>query len=218
MNPQEYPSVDPKALAPNPWNTNSCSPELEKKLDASVKKLDMFKPIVVRTMPDGTLQILGGQHRAESAVRVGLSKVPVFNLGTITDKKAKEIGLVDNARYGSDDTVALARLLEELGSVEDITAYMPFSDADMSSIFSSMEIDLDALDMTEDEMAPRPVVESTSGKVQTHQTMRFRVPTEDVQNISDKLEKIMKLQGFDEKDSLINAGDALVWLLARVEV
>lgn len=217
MTAHEYPSVNPKVLTSNPWNTNSCSPELEKKLDASVSKLDMFKPIVVRTLADGTLQILGGQHRVESAIRVGLGKVPIFNLGTITDKKAKEIGLVDNARYGADDTVALARLLEELGSVEDITAFMPFSDADMSSIFSSMEIDLDSLDMTEEDLLPK-TPEPSSTKLQTHQTMRFRVPTEDVQNVSDKLEKIMKLQGFDEKDSLINAGDALVWLLNRVEV
>lgn len=217
MTQSAYPSADPKSLAPNPWNTNSCSPELEKKLDASVSKLDMFKPIVVRELADGTLQILGGEHRAQSAVRVGLASVPIFNLGRITDKKAKEIGLVDNARYGSDDTLALARLLEELGSVEDITSFMPFSDSEVSNIFASVSINLDELDMSEEDMlagtsAPSPA------KAQTHQTMRFRVPAEDVQGLSDKLEKVMRLQGFDEKDSLVNAGDALVWLLNRVEV
>jgi len=214
---QAYPSADPKSLAPNPWNTNSCSPELEKKLDASVAKLDMFKPIVVRELADGTLQILGGEHRAQSAVRVGLKSVPIFNLGKITDKKAKEIGLVDNARYGSDDTLALARLLEELGSVEDITSFMPFSDSEVSNIFASVDINLDELDMSDDELKA-PSLKEGAPAVQTHQTMRFRVPTEDVQDLSDKLEKVMRLQGFDEKDSLVNAGDALVWLLNRVSV
>lgn len=217
MTKQAYPSADPKSLAPNPWNTNSCSPELEKKLDASVSKLDMFKPIVVRELEDGTLQILGGEHRAQSAIRVGLTSVPVFNLGKIPDKKAKEIGLVDNARYGSDDTLELARLLEELGSVEDIAAFMPFTDREVANIFASVEINLDELDMSEEELRPTAPTDSAP-TVQTHQTMRFRVPTEDVQELSDKLEKVMRLQGFDEKDSLVNAGDALVWLLNRVTV
>src|SRR5437762_10365036 len=99
--------VDPRLLQPNPWNTNVVSPDNEAKIDASNQRLGMFKPIIVRELPDGTLQILGGAHRRESAIRLGWDQVPVFNVGPVSDKQAKEIGLADNARYGHDDTLAL---------------------------------------------------------------------------------------------------------------
>ena len=218
MNLNPAATASPKDLQPNPWNTNHCSPELENRLDASIRRLDMFKPIVVRTLPDGSLQILGGQHRAESAIRVGLEQVPIYNLGQISDQKAKEIGLVDNSRYGSDDSLQLANLLRELGDVSDLGEFMPFSDADFANIFSSTEIDLDMLDIPDDRLEKEVPSTPAPASVQTHQTMRFRVPIEDVENLSAKLEKVMRAQGFTEADSLTNAGDALVFVLNQLEI
>jgi ParB family chromosome partitioning protein len=42
--------------------------------------------------------------------------------------------------------------------------------------------------------------------------MRFKVPVQDADAITDLIEKIMTDQNFTEADSLTNAGDALVWL------
>ena len=212
--------ADPQKLLPNPWNTNHFAPDIEKKLDASIQKNGMFKAIVVRELPTGELQILGGEHRAQSAVRVGLTEVPVSNLGQISDKQAKEISVLDNTRYGHDDSAQLAKLLEEIGSMEDLSAILPYTDAEMNDIFSSSSIDLDLLDLLggdegkELDESPPPAPKNA----QTHQTMRFRVPVEDVEEASAKLEKIMKLQGFDDKDSLTNAGDALIYLLKSVDI
>lgn len=222
MNPDQnmkLQTVDPSALAPNPWNTNHCSPDLEARLDNSIRKLGMFKPVVVRELEDGSLQILGGEHRAQSAARVGLTEIPIFNLGRISDKKAKQIGVVDNARYGQDDSLQLAKLLEEIGTIEDLSSYTPFSDGDLTDIFSSVHIDLDLLDHAEipDEPAVK-LPEKTNAALQTHQTMNFRVQIEDVEKISAKVEKVMKLQGFTGADAKTNAGDALAWIMSRVEV
>ncbi|WP_228202313.1 ParB/Srx family N-terminal domain-containing protein [Acinetobacter baumannii] len=49
----------------------------------------MFKPIIVRTLLDGRLQIIGGQHRAMIAKRLGLLTVPVMNLGRIGRSQSK---------------------------------------------------------------------------------------------------------------------------------
>ena len=116
MNPNKIKveTLAPERLSPNPWNTNVVSPENQQKLNASIKRFGMFKPIVVREI-DGTLEIIGGQHRWEAAVEMKLPEVPVVNLGRITDKKAKEISLVDNGRYGADDTLQLAELLDDIG-------------------------------------------------------------------------------------------------------
>lgn len=206
--------IAPGLLKPNPWNTNHVSSENEAKIDVSVKRFGMFKPVLVRTLPDGTLQIIGGQHRVESAMRLKLATIPYHNLGKISDTKAKEIGLVDNGRYGTDDVLQLAELLEGLGGVEDIAAFMPYSDTELASIFSSVSIELDDLDLPEDTGAPS---EAPARAIQTHQVMRFKVPSGDVATITEAIDKVMKEQRFIEEDSLSNAGNALVHIFKKAQ-
>lgn len=208
--------ADPRDLKPNPWNTNIVSPDNEAKIDESLRRHGFIKPIIVRSVKNGTLQILGGAHRRDAAIRLNLKEVPIFHLGVISDQKAKEIGLIDNARYGADDTLGLAALLEELGTPEDLAAFLPYTDVDFASIFSSANIALDELDLPDDSDAAPSVPKVPTA--QSHQVMRFKVPSEDCSGISEKIEKVMKRQGLTESDQLTNAGDALVWLLNHVEV
>lgn len=206
--------IDPRQLQPNPWNTNVVSPDNEAKLDESLRRLSMFKPVLVRELDDGTLQILGGAHRVQSAIRLGLKTVPIWNLGRIDDKKAKEISLVDNGRYGADDAIALAELLEELGHADELASFLPYSDTELEALFSSTNIDLDKLADAEIEDEPEP---KPAKAPQTHTMMRFKVPIEDAERISDIFESIMNRQKFTESDALTNAGDALVWLVGQAE-
>jgi ParB-like chromosome segregation protein Spo0J len=187
------------------------SPDNEAKIEESIKRLGMFKPILVREV-DGELEILGGEHRALVAERMGIAEVPVINLGEISDQKAKEISLVDNGRYGSDDTLQLAELLEQLGSPDDLAKFMPYSDTELASIFSSVNIALDDLDLPDLDESPSLPKERP---IQTSQVLRFKVPVEDVALITELIEKTMKVQKFTESDSLSNAGDALVYLLNK---
>lgn len=205
----------PDQLKPNPWNTNIVSPENQAKLEASIKRLGVFKPIVVREMHDGSLQIIGGQHRWEAAQSLGHSQVPVVNLGRIPEKKAKEIGLVDNGRYGADDTLQLAGLLEGLGlDANELSSFMPYSESDFASIFSSVNISLDDLDIPDEAELP---VTPAAKPAQTHQILRFKVPIDDVGELTDLIERTMKEQRFTDEDSLSNAGNALVHLLLGEE-
>lgn len=207
--------VDPATLTANPWNTNVVSPDNEAKLEESIKRFGMFKPVVVRLLPDNTLQIIGGQHRAQIAKRIGMKTVPIVNLGVVDDKKAKEIGLVDNGRYGSDDTLQLAELLEGLGTVEELASFMPYGESDLASIFSSVNIALDDLDIPDEDEIPKVPKEKP---MQTHQVMRFKVPVGDVGVLTDQINAVMKSQKFTEGDSLENAGDALVFICQRSKV
>jgi len=206
--------VNPATLTPNPWNTNVVSPDNETKLEESIKRLGMFKPVVVRETKDG-LQIIGGEHRAQIAKRIGMKSIPIVNLGAVDDKKAKEIGLVDNGRYGSDDTLQLAELLEGLGTVEELASFMPFGESDLASIFSSVNIALDDLDIPDEDEIPKVPKEKP---MQTHQVMRFKIPIDDVGPLTDQINSVMKSQKFTEGDSLENAGDALVFICKRSEV
>ena len=205
---------DPSTLVANPFNPNVLSPDNERKLDESLRRNEMFKPILVRTLTNGELEILGGQHRVESAMRLGFKEIPVFNLGHVDDKRAKEICLIDNSRYGADDTIELARLLESLDTnADELASFLPYSDADLSAIFATGEIDLDDLLTTEEEEKAGKVDSSDIQAVKTHQIMRFAIPVEDAAWVTKLVDKTMKIQGFVESNSLQNAGDALVHLL-----
>lgn len=211
----KYPVADPRWLQPNPWNTNVVSPDNEAKIDASMRRLKMFKPIIVRELDDGTLQILGGAHRRDSAIRLGMREVPIFSVGKISDKQAKEIGLADNARYGADDTIQLAALLEQLGSPAELGEFLPYTDTDFESIFSSSNIALDDLELDDsDDAAPTTPAPKPP---QTHQLMRFKVPMGDVAAVTEAIERVMKQQRFTEEDSLSNAGNALVHIFKQAE-
>lgn len=200
-------------LEQNPWNTNIVSPDNEAKLEKSIKRFGMFKPVVVRELEGGVFQIIGGEHRAAAAKRLGMKQISTVNLGRIDDNRAKEIGLLDNSRYGSDDTLQLAELLEGLGTIEELSSYMPYAEADLASIFSSVNIELDDLDIPDEDESPRISLERP---LQTHAVMRFKVPVGDVATITDQIEATMKSQKFTEGDSLENAGDALVFILKHL--
>jgi hypothetical protein len=201
-------------LKPSPFNVNVVSPDNEAKIDASLKRFGFFKPALCRELDDGGLEIIAGEHRWLAAKRLGHKDIPIINLGKISDSRAKEISLVDNSRYGSDDTLQLAELLEGMDDVAALTSFMPYSDSDIASIFSSVNIALDDLNLDDDdEDSPSSPQERP---MQTHQIMRFRVPLDDAW-VQKMIEDAMKSQKLTESDSLTNAGDALVYLLTKLK-
>lgn len=210
-------SVPVALLRPNPWNSNVVSPENEAKLDRAIKRLGLFKPIVVRQHPDddALYEILGGAHRWESAQRCGLESVPIFNLGVVADAKAKEISLADNARYGVDDATALNEILSSLPDVDELSDFLPFTDSDLSAIFSS-DIALDELDFEEDEDAKEEKDDDPAEpKVpRTHTVMKFKVTLADSERITRIIAETQRELGLSGND-LSNAGDALAHLLIR---
>lgn len=204
--------VATELLRPNSWNTNVVSPDNELKLRQSVERFGIFKPIICRELHDGTLEILGGQHRWQTARELGIETVPVVNLGTVPDERAKEIGLVDNGRYGEDDTLALAELLRDLDPA--IMEIMPFSEGELENIFSTTSIALEDLDQHPEEL---PDLSASATKpVKTHQIMRFKVPVEDAEWVQKLVESTMNAQGFIDDDAMSNAGNAIVHLLRKL--
>lgn len=203
--------ADPATLLPNPWNSNVVSAENMEKLEASLERLDTFKPILVRETSKG-LEIIGGRHRAQAASNKGIAEVPILNLGKISDDRAKEIGLADNERYGQDDPFLLAELLSGMENFHELPEFLPYTEHDLAEALKVGDIDLDTLDIPEDDEAPT-AAKADKTPAPTHQILRFKVPLDDVDFISDLVEKTMKKHAFNSGDSLTNAGDALLYLL-----
>lgn len=214
----EYLTVAVSELRKNPWNTNKVDPSNELKIRESLKRNGMFKPIVVRVV-EGVpgYEILGGEHRWEQAIELGESEVPVANLGIISDKQAKEIGLIDNARYGTDDTLGLSDLLKEIGDVPELQSFLPYGQADIDAIFSASVIALDDLEIDEsfEKSAETDIPDTPAPKLaKTHAQMRFKVPIADAERLTALIAKTQKDFGYTTEDELTNAGDALIHLLS----
>lgn len=199
-------TADIDTLRPNTFNTNQVSAENEIKLEESIKRFGVYKPIICRELNDEVLEIIGGEHRWRAAAKLGYKSVPVVNLGTVSNEKAKEIMLVDNGRYGEDDTLALAELLKGMVNLDEILTFLPIPEDELDAIISASDINLDDLDGDDD----LPDLSGIGKKQQTHQVMRFKIPVEDAEKIQKHIELVMKEQGFTTEDSMSNAGNALV--------
>lgn len=206
-------TVEPGDLLPNPWNSNRLTPEAELKLRNSITRHGVFKPVVVRTLEDGRLQILGGQHRAEAANFLGI-KMPVVDLGAVDDVRAKEIGIIDNGRYGYDEADRLAELLAELGDPADLAAFMPFDLAEIDAMSAITKIDLDSLELDAEDAAP---VETREKAPRTQAVFKFKVPIEDQSFVESAIKGVIFDQAIEDNDSLVKAGEALIWLLRQHE-
>jgi ParB-like chromosome segregation protein Spo0J len=209
--------VDTSELRANDYNVNIVTPENEARLETSFDRFGIFKPIIVRQVENiPGYEIIGGEHRWHIARRRGIETVPIWNLGYIDDKTAKEISIADNARYGVDDTLSLADLLQELGDAEEIKSFLPYSDIDLTSIFSASDIELDNLNIDEDD---EPVAASikpddkATRLPKTHTMMRFKVSIGDAERITKLITQAQSTFGFTTADDATNAGDALVHLL-----
>jgi ParB-like chromosome segregation protein Spo0J len=217
MHPVQYFNAPVGDLRPNPFNSNRVTSDNEKKIRESIRRNGIFKPIIVRQVASVSgYEIIGGQHRWEQAVALGFTEVPVANLGEITDVRAKEIGILDNARYGADDTLSLSSILKEIGDVEEIQSFLPYGDTDLSALFSAASIDLDDLELPETKLtAEEPEIEEPAAAkpAKTHTLMRFKASLGDAERLTALIAKTQKEQGFTQSDDLTNAGDAIVYLL-----
>ncbi len=208
--------ISPKKLKKNQWNTNKVSIENEEKLDKSLKEYGLFKPILCRTVND-ELEIIGGEHRVESAIRNGISEIPIINLGNISDDKAKKMGLIDNGRYGSDDFVELQELINSLESPNELLEVLPYSFEDFEGIFKADEIDLDNIPSFEENSEIEDSDETENNFVQklpeTHAIVKFKIPLEFLQDLNNKIKNKEQELNTEYGDSLVNAGNDLLALL-----
>lgn len=206
---------DPRHLVKNKWNPNKMAPEEEAKLRNSLQKHGHVRPILVRTLEDGALEIVGGEHRVEVSIDLGMSEVPVINLGKISDEDAKRALMIDNSRYGHDDAGLLSELLTGLGSADELAEWMNMGVDELGALLgaseTSDEVDLlGALDDLES-IDEEPLAPATR-ELKTHHPMKFKVPVEDQEFIKETIERVIKDQGIEDSDSSIRAGEALLWL------
>lgn len=206
-------NVSPKTLKKNPWNTNKVSIENEEKLDNSLKEYGIFKPILCRLV-DGSLEIIGGEHRVDSAIRLGYDTIPVINLGEMSDDKAKKLGLLDNGRYGNDDFNELQKLITSLDNGQDMYNVLPYSNEEFDNLFQHQDIDfseIPSFDLNEEQEPEEPTLPMKMPE--THTIVKFKIPLEYLQDLNDKIVAKQQEIGIEYGDKLKNAGEALLMIV-----
>ncbi|QOC57859.1 ParB-like nuclease domain protein [Pseudomonas phage phiK7B1] len=217
--------ANPHDLRPNPWNPNAVDPINQQKLEASLRRDGIKRPIVVRQLENDDYQIIGGQHRTQAAIELGWKEVPIINRGKISDAEAKRETLLDNFRYGSDNLDRLAALLSDpdIGDAASLLDTMPIDDEELDEYFSHLKsetVDLDiedALDdgseKPEDDDEDETIDLATGKPVKTHTIIRFRVSVEDQAKLAELMKQTKITHGYVASDDLTNDGDALIHLI-----
>ena len=85
-------------------------PEALKTLADSIRQNGVIQPLLVRSMPDGSYQIVAGERRWRAAKMAGLTEVPVF-IKELTDLQAQQIALIENLQR------------ENLNPIEEASGY-----------------------------------------------------------------------------------------------
>jgi ParB-like chromosome segregation protein Spo0J len=191
-------------VIPNRWNPNRVDAFNQMKLETSIERLGLFKPVIVRELEDGMFEILGGEHRYHY-LRERNMEVPILNLGRVGDDKAKEIGLVDNTNYGDDDPTALKELLESIEiSEHELLSFIPMKDEDLTALFKDDDFDMESLGGVDDEH------EADDDGMRT---IIVKVGKNDVRAIVDKLEEIALENDDLSEDKALRFGNAIISLL-----
>ena len=106
--------VDPRTLTPAPYNPNLMTETARAKLRRSLEEYGFVEPVVVNTR---TGWIVGGHHRVEVAIEMGLSEVPIVERDLDPDReRALNVALNNPEVQGQLDP---GLLLAALAGIED---------------------------------------------------------------------------------------------------
>lgn len=101
--------------------------EALKSLSASIKSQGIIQPLLVRPLPNGTYEIIGGERRWRAARQAGLTEAPVI-IRTLDDGRALEVALVENVQRADLNP------LEEAMGYQRLVAEFNYTHEDMARV------------------------------------------------------------------------------------
>jgi hypothetical protein len=133
-----------------PWNYKEPgTPEMLAKLAASIAHDKSAGVLAVREMPDGTLEVIDGNHRFEAVQSLGWTRVPVENFGLISQAEAIVVAQRRNFQWYHDDSTKLALLMKEVVlpeiSLDELEAFMPQSRAALENLARMTDFNWDSM-------------------------------------------------------------------------
>ncbi|MDR0480389.1 MAG: ParB/RepB/Spo0J family partition protein [Gallionellaceae bacterium] len=94
-------------------------------LATSIKEQGVMQPILARTLPDGSYEIIAGERRWRAAQLAGLSVVPVL-VRKVADNAALAMALIENIQRENlnplEEAVGIQRLIQEFSMTHQAAA------------------------------------------------------------------------------------------------
>lgn len=143
-------------IAPNTYNYNKQSAFIYEKTIQSIKTYGFVDPIIVRSGDPVTgmferKEIIGGEHRYQAAIELGMKTVPINDLGVISDSKAKALCIILNETKGKPDQDALAALIASLSEDGADLSVLPYDESEIESFIDLVHDGLGDFDGDEDD-------------------------------------------------------------------
>lgn len=132
---------------PNTWNPNEQTDFIYEKEKKSITKFGMLDPILVREIPEG-YEIIDGEHRYNACLELGLTEIPVNNMGVVSDSVAEQLTVIMNETKGTADRVKLGDLMKRINftvPTEELRDVMPFTDGEMNWFLDTNSIQWDSI-------------------------------------------------------------------------
>lgn len=148
----EYHVLDIDSIRPNAYNPNQVPPFVFEKLKDNIRKGGFTDPIFVRSgddngkFEDGLYEIVDGEHRWRAATDLGMVRIPVIDLGIVSDNEAKTLTITFNELKGRPDEDALAALVTGIGIDSDLAALLPYDEKELEAMQQLGGADWSALD------------------------------------------------------------------------
>ena len=199
--------LKPEQLVPNPWNPNRMDDEMFAKAIESIHRFGFVDPLTARETPDG-YQIIDGEHRWRAAqkhgsclggIHAGLSVIPVFDVGPVSDAVARQLTIVLNETRGRSDQKLLGALLVELIGMEPLPALievLPFTKARIEELAELPSVDWEAVEP-----------QSPASKGDERWTERvYRMPLESAQKVDEAI-RAAKADGEADWQALVRVAE-----------
>lgn len=110
----EINDIELSLIAPNPDQPRtSFDKEALEELAASIRELGIIQPLSLRSLEDGTYQIIAGERRWRAAKIAGLERVPAY-IRTATDAEITEMALIENIQREDLNAIEVALTFKKL--------------------------------------------------------------------------------------------------------
>jgi len=126
------------------WNYKKEDPKLTQKLTENIKRNGFIENIIIRRLDTGFYEVVNGNHRLEVASRLNMETIHCYNLGDISESKAKKIAIAGNETRFETDEIKLSETLKELAeafSSEDLSLELPYSEEQLRARIEMLEYD-----------------------------------------------------------------------------
>ena len=113
--------IEVSLIHPNPSQPRtSFDAEALGELAASIRELGVIQPLSLRSMPDGSYQIIAGERRWRAAKMAGLLSVPAY-VRTASDSEVTEMALIENIQREDLNAIEIALAFRKLIDTYSLT-------------------------------------------------------------------------------------------------